>query len=338
MIKLRTIFFGCLIILAFILAWQIWKVFAGLFLALILATLIDGAAEFFKKFKIPRIVSVIFLYLAIAVLFYFSFYFLIPPVIQEVEQLSINVPNYIENFSPQLEQIRSFWDQYKTSETLQKSLFALGEKMISITSNITSFVSVAFGGVITTIVIIFISLLLSLEEKGVEKFLGLFVPAQSQKDFTKLLVLLQKKIRGWFLGRFFSAVVVGLLIYFGLFLMGVKYKVTLAIIAAIFEFVPIIGSWFAAIIGVVLTALQSLKFGFFSLIMYLVVQQLESSVLSPFFMKRTTGINPVLSIIALMIGAELGGFLGVLIAIPLAVVILEIVNDSRKKQDAEIKD
>lgn len=331
MIKLRTMFFGCLIVLAFIFAWQIWKIIAGLFLALVLSTLIDGAAEFFKRIKIPRIVSVIFIYLAIAVLFYFSFYFLIPPIIEEVKQFSENIPNYIENFSPQLEQIRIFWDQYKTSETLQKSLLALGEKMVSITSSITSFISVAFGGVITALVVVFISLLLSLEERGVEKFLGLFVPTQSQQDFNRLLGLSQKKIRGWFLGRLFSAIAVGLLVYLGLLLMGVKYKITLAIIAALFEFVPIIGSWFAAIIGVILTALQSLKFGFFSLIMYLAIQQLEGHILGPFFMKRTVGINPVLSILALMIGAELGGFLGILIAIPFTVVVLEVINDSKKR-------
>ena len=337
MLKLRTIFFGCLIVFAFIFAWQIWQILAGLFLALVISTLVDGAAEMFKKIKIPRVVSVVFVYLAIIVLFYFAFYFLIPPIIDEIKQFSENVPDYIENFSPQLEQLRVFWSQYKASDTLQKSLFALGEKMVSMTSSITSFISMIFGGAITALVVFFISLLLSLEEKGVEKFLGIFVPVQSQQNFARLLCLSQKKIRGWFLGRFFSAIVVGFLIYAGLFLMGVKYKITLAIIAALFEFVPIIGSWFAAIIGIILTAFQSLKFGLFSSIMYLAVQQLESNIFSPFFMKRTAGINPVLSIIALMVGAELGGVLGVLIAIPFAVVVLEIINDLKRGQASEVQ-
>jgi len=337
MLKLRTIFFGCLIVFAFIFAWQIWQILAGLFLALVISTLVDGAAEIFKKIKIPRVVSVVFVYLAIIVLFYFAFYFLIPPTIDEIKQFSENVPDYIENFSPQLEQIRVFWSQYKASDTLQKSLFTLGEKMVSMTSSITSFISMIFGGAITALVVFFISLLLSLEERGVEKFLGIFAPLQSQQNFVRLLCLSQKKIRGWFLGRFFSAIVVGFLIYAGLFLMGVKYKITLAIIAALFEFVPIIGSWFAAIIGIILTAFQSLKFGLFSSIMYLAVQQLESNIFSPFFMKRTAGINPVLSIIALMVGAELGGVLGILIAIPFTVVVLEIINDLKRGQASEVQ-
>lgn len=337
MLKLRTIFFSCLIVAAFILAWKVWNILAGFFLALVFATIVDGGAEFLKKIKFPRIISVILIYLVIIVLFYFAFYFLIPPTIEEVGQFSANLPDYLQNFSPQFEQVKFFWNEYKTSETLQKSLLALADKMVKITSNITVFVSAIFGGLFTAFVVVFISFLLSIEENGVKKFLGLFVPASAQNDFIRLFSLSQGKIRDWFRGRLFSALSVGILVYFGLLFMGAKYKVTLALIAALFEFIPIIGAWFSAIIGVALTAFQSLKLGLFALILYLVVQQIEGQISSPFFMKKIVGISPALNILALMIGAKLGGFLGILIAIPVAVIIIEIINDLKRKQKEGIK-
>lgn len=306
---------------------------AGLFLALILSVLVDGAVTYLKKIKIPRAVSVIFIYLAIIFIFGSAFYFLVPPMVNEIKQFSANLPGYLDSFSPQLEQVQFFWNTYKTSDVLQKSLLGIGEKLISVTSNITSLISTVFGGLFTALVIFFVSLILSLKENGTEEFLGIFVPQSAKKDFVRIFSSSKRKIKYWFLGRFFSAVAVGVFIYLGLLLMGVKYKITLALIAALFEFVPILGAWFAGIIGVVLTAFQSLKLALFAGLLYLVVQQVESHIFSPFFMKKTVGMNPVLTILALMIGAELGGFFGILIAVPFTAIIMEIINGLQKTRE-----
>lgn len=327
----KAILKGWIVILAILLAWKIWNILAGVFLAIVLATIVDGAAEFLKRIKFPRILSVILIYLVIFAAFYFSVYFLIPPIIEEINQLANTFPKYLEKFSPQMGEAKAFFIEYRTSESFQKFLLILGDKLAKITSSIPVFLSTVFGGMLTTFLIIFISLSFSLEEKGVEKFLIFFVPTKNQEEFRRLLVLSQKKIRDWFKGRLFSALIVGFLVYIGLLIMGAKYKVVLALISALFEFVPIIGPWVAAIVGVVLTGLQSLKLGLFALILYIVVQQIENHLLSPILMRKVIGMQPALTILVLLVGAKLGGVLGILIAIPLAAIIIEIINDFRKR-------
>jgi len=113
--------------------------------------------------------------------------------------------------------------------------------------------------------------------------------------------------------------------------MGAKYKITLALISALFEFIPIIGPWVSAIIGTVLVGFQSAKLGIFALILYVAIQQVESHIFTPLVTRKIVGMNAVLTILAVMIGAKLGGILGILIAVPLAAVIVEIISDFRKK-------
>ena len=324
-------FKGWLIILGLLLVWKIWDILAGVFLAIILATIVDGAANFLKKIKFPRVLSVALIYLVIFAAFYFAIYFLIPPIIDEINQLADAFPKYLEKFSPQVKEARAFLIEYRTTESFQKFLIFLGDKLAKITSSIPTLLSTVFGGMLTTLLIIFISLLLSFEKNGIEKLLVFFVPQKNREEFSRIFVLSQKKIRDWFKSRLFSALVVGFLVYIGLLIMGAKYKITLALISALFEFIPIIGPWVSAIIGTVLVGFQSAKLGIFALILYVAIQQVESHIFTPLVTRKIVGMNAVLTILAVMIGAKLGGILGILIAVPLAAVIVEIISDFRKK-------
>lgn len=332
MFTLKSIIINYLVVVAFILAWKLWNILAGIFLAIIIAWIIGGAIESLKKIKFPRALSVLLIYLAILAIFYFTFCFLIPPFVDEVKDLATISPKYLEKFSPGVEGAKAFLIEHQTSESLQKALLFLGDKLAKISSSVPAFLSSVFGGLINVFLIVFISILFSLEEKGVEKFIGIFVPLNRHENLAKILAVSQKKIREWFKGRLFSAIIVGILVYLGLLLIGAQYKLSLALTAFLFEFVPVIGPWFAAIIGIILVGLQSLKLGLFALILYVVVQQLESHLITPFIMKKFTGINPILTILVLLIGAKLGGILGIFIAMPLTIIFVEVINEFRKKE------
>ncbi len=329
----KAILKGWIVILAILLAWKIWKILAGFFLAIIIAWIVEGAIETLKKIKFPRLFSVPLVYLAIAAIFYFTFYFLIPPFVQEIKDLAATFPNYFEKFSPGVKGAKTFLIEHQTSESLQKALLFMGDKLAKISSSVPAFLSSIFGGLLNVFLIIFISILFSLEEKGVEKFIGIFVPLQRHKNLVRILAIFQKRIQDWFRGRFFSAMIVGILIYLGLLLIGAQYRLSLALLAFVFEFIPIIGPWFAAIIGVILVGLQSLKLGLFALILYVVVQQLEAHLVTPLIMKKFTGINPILTILVLLIGAKLGGILGIFISLPLTIIFTEVINEFREKEE-----
>jgi len=118
------------------------------------------------------------------------------------------------------------------------------------------------------------------------------------------------------------------MVYLGLLILGVKYALILALIAAIGEAVPYLGPIMTAIPAVFLAFVQSPIKALLVLILFILVQQLENHILVPKVMQKAVGLNPISSIIALLIGAKIGGIVGMILAIPVAtaasVVIYEV--------------
>jgi len=142
----------------------------------------------------------------------------------------------------------------------------------------------------------------------------------------------ERKVGRWLQGQLLLALTVGLMVFVGLSLLGIKYALVLGIIAMIMELVPIVGPVIAAIPAVILALLQAPVMGIWVVLFYAVVQQFENHILTPLIMGRATGLNPVTVIIALLIGAKLAGILGIVLAVPVAVVIVEILDDIAKRK------
>ena len=136
-----------------------------------------------------------------------------------------------------------------------------------------------------------------------------------------------------FRGRYFLMLIIFLLDYVGLLLIGAPYALVLALVAGILEIVPYIGPVISAVIAVSVSFLHGPLTGLLVLGLFVLVQQLEGYVLTPLVMKKAVGLNPVVVILALMIGAKLGGVMGIIIAVPIAAVAGEIVNDLVKKPE-----
>jgi predicted PurR-regulated permease PerM len=132
-------------------------------------------------------------------------------------------------------------------------------------------------------------------------------------------------------GQLLLGVMIFVLVYLGLTIFGIPYALMLAALAGILEIIPVFGPIMSAIPGVVLafsiggTSLALVIAGF-----YLLVQQFESNLIYPLVVRKIVGVPPILVILALIVGAELGGFLGILISVPVAAVIMEIVEDVEK--------
>ena len=114
----------------------------------------------------------------------------------------------------------------------------------------------------------------------------------------------------------------------------IGYALVLALVAGILEIVPYIGPVVSAVIAISVSFLHSPITGLLVLGLFVLVQQLEGYVFTPLVMKKAVGLNPVVVILALMIGAKLGGVMGIIVAVPVAAVAGEIVNDLVRKPEA----
>ena len=119
-------------------------------------------------------------------------------------------------------------------------------------------------------------------------------------------------------------VLVGVLVFLGLSILGVKYALLLAILSGLFEIIPVFGPIISAVPAIGIAFTQKPILGLSVLIPYSIVQQFENHLIYPLVVRKTIGIPPLLVIISIFIGGTLAGFFGILLAVPMATVFVDL--------------
>ena len=162
---------------------------------------------------------------------------------------------------------------------------------------------------------------------GVERFIKIIAPVAYEPAALRIYERSRRKIGSWFRMQLILSLIMGVIVWGGLTLLGVQGAFLIGILAAIFELVPFIGPIVAGAFAVVSALGTSAQLAIYTLIFFVVAQQFESNILVPIFNQRSVDLHPVIVITALLIGAEIGGFLGMVIAVPAAAVFQEVVEE-----------
>lgn len=305
--------------------------------SIVIASAIEPIAGFFVRHKVPRTLAVIIIYVSLGLILAGLFYVFIPIILSEVGRLYDALPGYIDALD--VSGFANFSLPFLSDLSLSETLKSLSGGLSSATSGIFSTVSVIFGGVFSFILIVVISFYLSVQRDGVDNFLKIVTPAKHQKYVINLWERSQKKIGLWMQGQLFLALLVGVLTYVGLTIIGLPNPFLLALLTAVFELIPIFGPILASVpaIGVGLVeggaVLGLVVAGF-----YIVIQQFENHLFHPLVVKKIVGIPALVAILSLIIGAQLWGFLGVILSVPIAAAILEYLGDVDKDKKREIEE
>jgi len=135
------------------------------------------------------------------------------------------------------------------------------------------------------------------------------------------MLKVENKIGSWFRGQLFLCFIVGLVTTGILLLLRVRYALVLGFLAGVLEIIPVVGPILAAIPIVIAGFSTSIGVGILSIVSVIIIQQLENSILVPIVMRKAVGLNPVITLIGVIIGKEIMGLVGVLLAIPVLAVI-----------------
>jgi predicted PurR-regulated permease PerM len=166
--------------------------------------------------------------------------------------------------------------------------------------------------------------------------LRVITPRKKEDYIINLWGRSRKKIVAWAKGQFILALMIGTSVYIGLSIIGLPNPFLFALLAAVGEVIPIVGMMIATIPAVLVALLSGgAPFAITVTIFYLLVTQFENHILAPLIVNKVVGIPSVIVIIALVVGATLAGFWGVLLAVPVAATIMEFVGDieaSKKEQ------
>ncbi|HEV3244765.1 MAG TPA: AI-2E family transporter [Candidatus Paceibacterota bacterium] len=323
-----------LIILA--LAWFIYTI-RGIVLivltAIVIASAVEPGVAALVKRKIPRIISVIIVYLCLFALGFIVFYFFVPTVLTDLATFIGSLPIYLSAFThagglDQYAQILGLPEPSTfTASDLWNSV-ASALNLNSVFGNALTAATTIFGGVFSFFLIIIFSFYFAVMETGVDDFLRIVVPRKHLKYALGLWRRSQHKIGLWMQGQLLLGFIMGILIYLMLTVFGVPNALILAVIAAIFEIIPVFGPILAAVPAIMIAFVAGgVTLGVITVFIYVIAQQFESQLIYPLVVSRVVGVPPLLVILALIIGGELGGFLGIILSVPVAATIQELVRD-----------
>ena len=332
---LRTIFI--LLLLWFL--YLVRDILLLVFLAIIIVSAIDPIVDWFQKRKIPRSLTVLVIYVLFLSALGTAIGLLIPPLTSEIRGLGESFPSLVEKFSGYFRIIRDYAVSHNLQQNVSNFTANISERMSQAGSSIFSGTISFIGGIFSFVVVLSVAFYMSVQEKGIKKFFASLMPEEHREYVTGFVDRIQFKMGRWLQGQFFLMFIVFALDYVGLLLIGAPYALVLALIAGILEIIPYIGPIISAVIAVAISFLHGPLIGLLVLGLFILVQQLEGYVLTPLIMKKAVGLNPVVVILALLIGAKLGGVMGIIVAVPVATVIGEVVNDltrAPKEQKQEI--
>ncbi len=321
-----------LVLLALGLIYVIRDVLAALFFAIIVASALEPAIGWLKNRKIPRLLGVILIYMALGVILFFFIYMVFPLFFDEFKNISTTYPALQKQILSSIEQIAPLPVASDIKISVQGLLAIPADYLSKLGGGIADFASAVFGGLLSFVLLVVFSFYLAAQEKGIETFLRMVTPLAYEPYIIHLWIRSQKKLGRWLQAQILLGAIIGVLVFFGLTFLGVEHALLFAFLAAAFEIIPVVGPILAAVPAVIVAFLDSSVLGFFTLILYVVAQQVESHVIVPVVMRKTVGLSPLIVVFALVVGGKVGGIFGILLAVPIMAIMAELLEDWDKKK------
>ena len=310
--------------------------------SIVLASAIEPMIARLQRYRIHRIIAVILIYLSLALVLAALLVFFVPVVANDLVLMLNNLP---QTFS-----LESLWAPVQSlgihigstamapgSISVADFIRELQALVVGTSTSAFQTASLIFGGVFGLVLIVVLSFYLAVQEDGVADFLRIIAPIRSHDYVIDLWKRSQRKIGFWLQGQLLLGVVVGVLVYLVLMVVGIPHALILALLAAVFEIIPVFGPIISSVPAILIAFVDAgIGTGLLLVGLYIIIYQFESQLFYPLVVKKIVGISPIVVILALVIGAKLAGILGALIAVPLSAALMEYVNDIDRSKKAEI--
>lgn len=330
----NTIFRVILILLGLWFLFLVRDLIVMLIGSFIIAAAVEPVAKKLQAFKVPRALSVVVVYLLALCIVAFSIVLIAPALAQQTAQLAQTFPGVVESLEARLG-LEGVIDVESLTPSIQTSLRQFSDNIANIGLNVFQQTRNIFSGIFTLLFVLIIAFYLVIEENALKKAFRLVIPAVHMEYVERIIDKVTNKLGRWMLAQLSLGVIIGVAVGVGLWLIGVPHALPLGLIAGVLEAIPVIGPIIAGIVAVFVALSTSFFTGVITLVFYVAVQQLENHLLIPNIMRKATGLNPLVTIIAVLVGARLAGVVGVILSVPIATIISIFLSDFIKTAHPE---
>jgi predicted PurR-regulated permease PerM len=276
---------------------------------------------------LPRWVAILLLYLLLAFAIVLVFAIVMPPFVRQVRALWEELPRYFDLLQNALQRPGVISERW-TSADMIAQLPNPGAALAQVAGAVKGVAGVV--GMIVTVLILPAYLLLESDSLA-DNFIKLF-PRDRRAQVARIMGNVTQKVGAWLGGQLVLSAIIGTSAGIGLWALGVPYFYVFAVLSAIGEMVPVIGPIVSSIPAVLVGFSVSIHTGAFVAIYFIVQQFLENHFIVPRVMQQQVGVSAVTVIVALLVGTELLGFAGALLAVPTAAIVQVLVKEYLERE------
>lgn len=305
---------------------SLWAVYAArqvlllLVLSLFIAAGLDPVVDWLRRRGVPRGIAVLIVVVAALAMFAGILDLVIPVVVKQVTQLINSLPSYTRQLNDRSSFLGRLNDRYHVVASLQTYLSggSGSSGSSSIATGVLGVGKAVLSALASTVIVVVVSIYLLVDLPRFKRTIFALSPRSRRARVVLIGEEIFDKVGGYVLGNVFISVVTGVGTWAWCLALGIPYPLLLAVLVAIFDLVPLVGSTIAGIIVAAVGLTVSVPVAVFTVGFYVIYRLIEDYVLSPRIMRRTVAVPGLVTVIATLIGGALLGIVGALIAIPVA--------------------
>jgi predicted PurR-regulated permease PerM len=348
-VVLATIFVVC-VFLTFWLLYRFRDVLFLFFVAIVVGTAIRPTVDWLHRRGIPRATGIIIVYILIASLLVGFLVMILPLLADQATGISRTIPEYYTNFRSALVDsgnrlLQNIGLRLPTQISVLVNRAPNTEEVVDQVGQTLLYANLILRGLLGTLVVFLLAYYWTQESHFILRALLRITPPQRKKNIRKFLQLAEMKLGGYIRGQGLLCVAVGVTAFISYVLIGLPYTLVLAIFAGVMEMVPLFGPALGAIPALFVALSIDPSKAIWVVVATVLIQLLENAVLVPRIMKHSVGVNPIITLLSLIAFGSVFGFVGALLALPLAAIIQLLVSrvvltaavNTRKAQEKDLQ-
>tara|TARA_Y100001968_G_scaffold309056_1_gene328498 strand:- start:3154 stop:4230 length:1077 start_codon:yes stop_codon:yes gene_type:complete len=341
------------VIISIILLWSLKEIIIQIFASIVLAMCLCSATGKIKtSLRVPRFLALLLTITSIILILVITILIVVPQFTNEFQELIRQLPSAVnaiwEMFRSGINNIsRNIYGDVNNNiaeENLIENIFLSLPDGATLANGATESIRKLLGiasnlglGIIQLVFILSVSLMIAVQPNSYKEVLIILVPSFYRRRARNILTICGNALTNWMFGVIISSTLVALLAGIGLYILGVKLVVANALLAGILNLIPNVGPTLSTIFPMSIAFLDSPWKALAVLGMYIVIQNLESYLITPSVMQKQVKLLPGLALSAQFIFTIIFGPIGLLLALPLAVVIQVLVKEVLVKDIIESK-
>jgi predicted PurR-regulated permease PerM len=311
-----------------LLAWEVRRILSWIVVAALLAVVLGPVVDLTeRRLHLRRSLATLLVFLAVGAAFAGMLTVFIRPLVTEGGQLADKAPAYIEQARSGRGPLGELVKRYNLDQYVARNQARLREAGSRITTPALGALRSIFSTLIALVSIFVLTFLMVLQGPRLLAAWLAALPEPRRQRVARVAADCSKAVTGYMTGNLVISVIAGGLTFIVLWILGVPYKGVVALFVGFADLIPLVGATLGAVVAVIVAALHSLPAAIVMIAFFVVYQQAENHLLQPVIMSRTVALSALTVLVSVLVGVELLGFLGALLAIPIAGVISVISRD-----------